>query len=127
AFKHYTHGKAAGRRMRPYAFARDETMFDALIRAFPAADAETATGDPTREPIFIIGLPRTGTTLLDRILSSHPDVCSTGELRTFPPCCSGPPAVPPRCWAKRTSPPAPAMSTGSSWARPISPARDRPR
>lgn len=84
AFKHYTLGKAAGRRMRPYAFARDEAMFDALIRAFPAADAETATGDPTREPIFIIGLPRTGTTLLDRILSSHPDVCSTGELQNFP-------------------------------------------
>ena len=84
AFRHYTLGKAAGRRMRPYAFARDEAMFDALVRAFPAAEGETATGDPTREPIFIIGLPRTGTTLLDRVISSHPDVCSAGELQNFP-------------------------------------------
>ena len=34
-------------------------------------------------PIFIIGLPRTGTTLVDRILSSHADVASAGELNTF--------------------------------------------
>jgi Flp pilus assembly protein TadD len=84
AFEHYTRGKAAGRRMRPYGFTRDEAMFDALIRAFPGADAETATGDPTHEPIFIIGMPRTGTTLLDRVLSSHPDVRSAGELQNFP-------------------------------------------
>jgi len=34
-------------------------------------------------PIFIVGLPRTGTTLIDRILSSHPDVMAAGELNTF--------------------------------------------
>ncbi|HEX8778615.1 MAG TPA: sulfotransferase, partial [Rhodanobacter sp.] len=84
AFEHYTRGKEAGRRMRPYGFARDEAMFDALIRAFPGTDAATATGDPTREPIFVIGMPRTGTTLLDRVLSSHPDVRSAGELQNFP-------------------------------------------
>ena len=35
-------------------------------------------------PIFIIGLPRTGTTLVDRIVSSHSDVTSAGELNIFP-------------------------------------------
>lgn len=35
-------------------------------------------------PIFIIGLPRTGTTLVDRILSSHADVTAAGELNFFP-------------------------------------------
>ncbi len=34
-------------------------------------------------PVFIIGLPRTGTTLLDRILSSHSAVTSAGELELF--------------------------------------------
>lgn len=34
-------------------------------------------------PIFIIGLPRTGTTLVDRIISSHPSVVAAGELNTF--------------------------------------------
>ncbi len=35
-------------------------------------------------PIFVVGLPRTGTTLIDRILSSHPQVRSAGELNVFP-------------------------------------------
>jgi len=35
-------------------------------------------------PIFIIGMPRTGTTLVDRILSSHSQVNSAGELNFFP-------------------------------------------
>lgn len=34
-------------------------------------------------PIFIVGLPRTGTTLIDRILSSHKDVVAAGELNVF--------------------------------------------
>ncbi|MFC3120170.1 tetratricopeptide repeat-containing sulfotransferase family protein [Agaribacter flavus] len=34
-------------------------------------------------PIFIVGLPRTGTTLVDRILSSHQAVTAAGELNTF--------------------------------------------
>ena len=37
----------------------------------------------TASPIFVVGLPRTGTTLVDRIISSHRDVASGGELNTF--------------------------------------------
>jgi len=40
-------------------------------------------GDPGDEPIFIVGLPRTGTTLVERILSSHSSVYSAGELDNF--------------------------------------------
>lgn len=53
------------------------------------ATAEGIGSNPTRpgnadEPIFVIGLPRTGTTLVDRILSSHSHVISAGELNVFP-------------------------------------------
>lgn len=41
-----------------------------------------SAGDAT--PIFIVGLPRTGTTLLERILSAHPQVQDAGELDDFP-------------------------------------------
>lgn len=36
-------------------------------------------GDPSRAPIFIVGMPRSGSTLLEQILSSHPDVQGLGE------------------------------------------------
>jgi hypothetical protein len=35
------------------------------------------------EAIFVIGMPRTGTTLVERVLGSHPDVCAAGELNEF--------------------------------------------
>lgn len=38
------------------------------------------------EPIFIVGLPRSGTTLLDRIISSHSEVLAAGELKQFNHC-----------------------------------------
>jgi tetratricopeptide (TPR) repeat protein len=67
------------RRQIGYDGAEDAALF--------AAAAQTATlsraGYPSDEPMFIVGMPRTGTTLVDRILSSHPDVSSAGELTDF--------------------------------------------
>jgi len=48
----------------------------------PAADPAVTSPGPT--PIFIVGMPRTGTTLLERILGRHPDVENAGELDDFP-------------------------------------------
>ena len=42
-----------------------------------------AEGFGSAAPIFVIGMPRSGTTLVDRILSSHGDIVSLGELATF--------------------------------------------
>jgi Flp pilus assembly protein TadD len=83
AFEHYVRGKAAARSLRPPSAERDKVMFEALMRAFPVAQAEPAEGGAVDAPIFIIGMPRTGTTLLDRVISSHPDVYSAGELQNF--------------------------------------------
>ncbi len=75
------------RRTLPYSFADDAAVFDA-IEAHWIPAAQPAAGDdrasPSTAPIFVIGMPRTGTTLVDRILSSHPDVESLGELQAMP-------------------------------------------
>jgi tetratricopeptide (TPR) repeat protein len=42
------------------------------------------TGNLSAAPIFIIGMPRSGSTLVEQILASHPDVIAGGELRDFP-------------------------------------------
>lgn len=54
-------------------------MADAAVAHYPPAQA----GHDDRRPIFVVGMPRTGTTLVDRILSSHPEVISAGELADF--------------------------------------------
>ena len=40
----------------------------------------SGAGNPSRTPIFIVGMPRSGTTLTEQILSSHPDIAGAGEL-----------------------------------------------
>ncbi len=76
---------------QPHDPASTEAMFAGLRRTFDAAFIRNhgadrgadiaATGRPT--PIFIVGLHRSGTTLLERILSGHPDVADAGETYSF--------------------------------------------
>jgi len=46
--------------------------------------ARTGAGAAARDPIYIVGLPRSGSTLLEQILASHPDVDGTQELQDIP-------------------------------------------
>jgi tetratricopeptide (TPR) repeat protein len=65
-----------------YDVATDVATVDWIIAAFPSI-APPAKSAPPDAPIFIVGLPRSGTTLVDRILSSHSQVRSAGELNDF--------------------------------------------
>lgn len=65
----------------PYDAAAETRLFDAIIDRFDAdflARPSTSLSGPT--PIFIVGMPRSGTTLLERVLGSHSMVVSAGEL-----------------------------------------------
>jgi tetratricopeptide (TPR) repeat protein len=83
AYTQLAAANAARRKDLGYDFASDAALFDALEAGF-ANDVLPGTGLPDPTPIFVIGMPRTGTTLVDRILSSHPDVGSAGELQAMP-------------------------------------------
>ncbi|GGA44437.1 tetratricopeptide repeat-containing sulfotransferase family protein [Dyella nitratireducens] len=82
AFEHLSLGKAAARQRVAYQPEQDRAMVDALIKAFPTV-VTTDNGYGSDEPIFIVGMPRSGTTLVERILSSHPEVYAAGELMNF--------------------------------------------
>lgn len=82
AFDHFSRGKAAARAARRYAPEHDAAIVEALIRAFPQPAASRA-GCLSDEPIFVMGMPRSGTTLVERILASHPEVHAAGELENF--------------------------------------------
>src|SRR6202451_1759686 len=45
--------------------------------------ARQGSGDPSLLPVFIVGMPRSGTTLIEQILASHPQVHGAGELTDF--------------------------------------------
>lgn len=80
SFVHLCNGKSAGRQTRNYSIARDESLFASIRSAYPG---QVDTGFQSSEPIFVFGMPRSGTTLVERIISSHPDVHSAGELQNF--------------------------------------------
>ena len=68
----------SGHPIDPAGFAQEH----AKVRALYESIREVApSGDPTEVPIFIVGMIRSGTTLLDQIVSSHPAAASGGELR----------------------------------------------
>lgn len=62
--------------------AATEALYGAAIACADNADIQPAPSGDTR-PIFVLGMPRSGTTLVERILSSHPQVVSLGELSDF--------------------------------------------
>ncbi len=82
AWRQLSAGAALRRRHLDYDVRRDLATMGAIQAAFPAAP-RGSTGAASREPIFILGMPRTGSTLVDRILGGHPQVFSAGELPDF--------------------------------------------
>jgi len=70
-------------RMR-YTPGHELRVLEALRQTFTADMFDGhIQGHASAEPIFVVGMPRTGTTLVDRILGSHSVVSSSGELRAF--------------------------------------------
>ncbi len=84
AYAAFRRGAAAKRASIDYDEAADAALFEAIIETFTqewCARAMPGCADPA--PIFIVGEPRTGTTLVERIVTSHSQVHSAGELQQF--------------------------------------------
>ena len=84
AFQAYARGAGVRRQHMRYSVEDDVDTLKAIADTFDAAycaPARDAVGAPG--PIFILGMPRTGSTLLERQPAGHPDVEALGELQTF--------------------------------------------
>lgn len=82
AFDYFAEGNAIRRKAIAYDPARTRGEFEAMKAAFDTAFFEkhrpSDISDDT--PIFVVGMPRSGTTLVEQIIASHPQVLGAGEL-----------------------------------------------
>jgi len=85
AFRHLASGNALKRRSIVYDVATDEQFARNAIAFYTPELMRRlgGTGDASRAPIFVIGMPRSGTSLVEGILASHPAVHGAGELTLF--------------------------------------------
>ena len=85
AFAHYSKANALRLKSQPFRSEEITRTVDRCIEAFTAdAFAERRGGCETADPIFVVGMPRAGSTLVEQILSSHGLVEGTSELPDLP-------------------------------------------
>ncbi len=85
AFDHYDAGNRLQNTALHYDGLRDRQLFATIKGYFadplpPALDISAPRHHAPARPIFIVGMPRSGTTLVEQILASHSDVFGAGEL-----------------------------------------------
>ena len=82
AWGYYEQGNGTQRRLEKYDPVQTEVMHDAIVDVFDAELIKNKAGGGSADgsPIFIVGLPRSGSTLIEQILASHSQVEGTSEL-----------------------------------------------
>jgi tetratricopeptide (TPR) repeat protein len=82
AFTHFEQGNRTRRPLEEYDPVQTEVINERIRRVFDEAllARHADAGDPDPAPIFVVGLPRSGSTLIEQILSSHSQVDGTHEL-----------------------------------------------
>jgi tetratricopeptide (TPR) repeat protein len=84
SFQHLESGARLRRAHLCYDVKNDVSTIEWIIDAYPASTDATSSYDTSKAaPIFVVGLPRSGSTLIERILGSHSNVCMGGELPQF--------------------------------------------
>lgn len=94
AFNAYATANAARRETsEPFNRKALDARIDNMIALFSSEffDERKTWGDPSERPIFIVGLPRSGTTLTEQILASHSACFGAGELAVLADLATGTP------------------------------------
>jgi tetratricopeptide (TPR) repeat protein len=83
AFAYWERGKQGQLSRAHFGFDDYRAMFDALRTVCSAEFVSKPGGYPSPEPVFVVGMPRTGTTLVEQMLGSLDEVFAAGELDDF--------------------------------------------
>ncbi|MDH5572144.1 MAG: sulfotransferase [Gammaproteobacteria bacterium] len=81
AFNYFLEGNYLNRLSYAYSITNEQKFFERVKQVFSADffSSHKDTGNPDTTPIFIVGMPRSGSTLVEQILASHPNVHGAGE------------------------------------------------
>ena len=82
AFEHLSKGNALKRRRIDYQETDVLEFFDRISSAFDSGvfDRLQGVGDSSQVPVFVLSMPRSGSTLIEQILAGHPQIQGAGEL-----------------------------------------------
>ncbi len=85
ALDHYAIGSRLRRGQLKYDEAETFTFFDQIKATFEAGIFQNRPwpGHPSAAPVFIVGMPRSGSTLIEQILASHPQTYGAGEIKVL--------------------------------------------
>jgi len=85
AFEHYLRANTLKRKSVTYDSQNHSIHVDRLIEVHSKRyfQEKTACGSDSELPVFIVGMPRSGTSLVEQIVSSHPQVYGAGELKSI--------------------------------------------
>jgi hypothetical protein len=85
AFHHFSVGAKLKRATLTYNEADIFAFFDDIKRTFTKEfiQRDDIIGNPSKVPIFIVGMPRSGSTLTEQIISAHPKVFGAGEIKNM--------------------------------------------
>ncbi len=98
AWDHFRRGNALKRAQVDYDEEATLESFHQIAAAFDRAlfDRFEGQGDPSTAPVFVLGMPRSGSTLVEQILAGHPQIHAAGELTalekmtaSYPQCVPG--------------------------------------
>jgi tetratricopeptide (TPR) repeat protein len=83
SFRNLLRGNQLKRQQIRYRVADTRELFSRIQETFTLdlMRGKRGLGDPSSTPVFIVGMPRSRTTLVEQILASHPNVCGAGELK----------------------------------------------
>ncbi len=84
SFAHLQRGNDLRASQIRYTIEQDRTALADLLHRFAAASPALQAAPTPRRPVFVLGMMRSGTTLMEQILSSHPMVYGAGELEPLP-------------------------------------------
>jgi tetratricopeptide (TPR) repeat protein len=85
SFRHLRDGNALKRAQLRYNENETLSLFERIRATFTPAlmQQKSGGGSDSKTPVFVIGMPRSGTTLVEQILASHSRVYGAGEIETF--------------------------------------------